>query len=79
MLYGDQNPEFVYPTILRSPFFLKYNPRSIVPLRYLRIILTPFQYHLVGVEMNLASRLTAHAISGPVPSARYINAPIALR
>jgi len=34
---------------------------------------------LVGAELNLATRLTANAISDLVPFARYINAPMALK
>ena len=56
--------------MLRSCFFRKYNPRSIVPRRYLRILFKPLQCLLVGAELNLANRLTANAISGLVPFAK---------
>jgi len=39
----------------------------------------PFQCRRVGAELNLARRLTAKAISGLVPFARYIKALMALK
>ncbi|KAK9167068.1 hypothetical protein Scep_002259 [Stephania cephalantha] len=52
---------------------------SLVPRRYRKICLTPFQCLRVGDELYLASRLTAKAMSGLVQFARYISAPIALK
>ncbi|GKD26690.1 hypothetical protein Tco_1232904, partial [Tanacetum coccineum] len=50
-----------------------------VPRRYRRMCLIPFQCLLVGDELNLANKLTAKEMSGLVQFARYIRAPITLR
>ncbi|KAK4354918.1 hypothetical protein RND71_027112 [Anisodus tanguticus] len=50
-----------------------------IPRRYLKIFLTPFQCLFVGEELNLVNKLTAKVISGRVLLERYISAPIALR
>ncbi|KAK9114389.1 hypothetical protein Syun_021186 [Stephania yunnanensis] len=52
---------------------------SLVPRRYRKTCLIPFQCLRVGEELYLASRLTAKAMSGLVQFARYISAPIALK
>ena len=52
---------------------------SIVPRRYSKTSLTPFQCHIVGAELHLANKLIEKAISGLVHCPKYNKVPIALR
>ncbi|KAK9157949.1 hypothetical protein Scep_004523 [Stephania cephalantha] len=52
---------------------------SLVPRRYRKTCLTPFQCLQVREELYLLSRLTTKAMSSLLQFARYISASIALK